>query len=255
MGDSFVEGNYTPYGQSLLGFLERAASASTRVKNYGVSSYSPILYLLQWQETVKHFEPTHVFLLLYSNDISDDRRYASLATLLPNGEIKGIPGSDGNWLIRALRHLYVARLIRKAQNHLQWILADLNPKGSQRVIGGYIEEKPPLAGPTEERVLALATLVRQSGAKFSLMSVPSKYDLNTGDQATIEERPSSDVWRPWAHSHGLDYIDLTPSFQTASAEGIRSFYETDIHFNAHGNRIAAEAIERAFPQVFAKALE
>jgi hypothetical protein len=54
--------------------------------------------LLQWRELVRHFEPSHVFLLLYENDVNDDRDYAGKGTYSPSGDLIAVPGDAGGKL-------------------------------------------------------------------------------------------------------------------------------------------------------------
>ena len=58
LGDSFTEAAQVAYNDSFVGLMEHNTNCS--IKNYGVSSYSPIFYLLQWRQIVKKFKPTIV---------------------------------------------------------------------------------------------------------------------------------------------------------------------------------------------------
>ena len=93
LGDSFTEAVQVEYKNSFVGQVDNQSKCS--VKNYGVSSYSPILYLLQWPIIEKSFKPTHVFLQLYGNDIAGDKRYLAKAKINEQGNIYAIPGPGG----------------------------------------------------------------------------------------------------------------------------------------------------------------
>ncbi|MCO6431148.1 MAG: SGNH/GDSL hydrolase family protein [Deltaproteobacteria bacterium] len=69
MGDSFVEALSVPAEKSFVGLLQAQAGEKAEMLNFGVSSYSPVLYLLQWREVVKKLSPKAVVVMLYSNDI------------------------------------------------------------------------------------------------------------------------------------------------------------------------------------------
>src|SRR4029453_16490317 len=69
LGDSFTEGGQVPFAVSFAGLLEDAAAGACEVRNYGVRSYSPAIYLVQWTRDVRPWKPTHVFLLLFGNDV------------------------------------------------------------------------------------------------------------------------------------------------------------------------------------------
>ena len=47
VGDSFVEALQLSHERSFVGRLEEFASGGATVRNYGTSSYSPLLYLMQ----------------------------------------------------------------------------------------------------------------------------------------------------------------------------------------------------------------
>src|SRR5262245_56438836 len=46
LGDSFTEGGQVPFAASFAGLLEDAAGSACEVRNYGVRSYSPAIYLV-----------------------------------------------------------------------------------------------------------------------------------------------------------------------------------------------------------------
>ena len=57
------------------------------VENYRTSSYSPALYLLQWRTRIRDRAPTHVFLMLFGNDIRNDEEMTAIAELDTSGDI------------------------------------------------------------------------------------------------------------------------------------------------------------------------
>ena len=88
MGDSFIEATQVSYPDSFVGRLAKYGSARTVVRNFGVTSYSPIFYVLQWRHHVKRFRPTHVFVLLFSND--PDTGGARTEVIFPDAEAQAI---------------------------------------------------------------------------------------------------------------------------------------------------------------------
>ena len=87
MGDSFVEALQVAHEESFVGRLQNAASPNVSVENYGTSSYSPALYLLQWRTRIRDRAPTHVFLMLFGNDIRNDEEMTAIAELDTSGDI------------------------------------------------------------------------------------------------------------------------------------------------------------------------
>ena len=74
MGDSFVEAVQVAWEDTFVARMQVRSAGRTDVLNRANSSYSPLIALLRWQRQVVHERPTHLLLLLCSNDLADDRR-------------------------------------------------------------------------------------------------------------------------------------------------------------------------------------
>lgn len=242
LGDSFVEALQVPYSSSFVGLLNRNSKDGILVKNFGVTSYSPMLYLLQWDQVVREFAPGHVFLLLYSNDIRGDAELARSIGWGGVGEPPGVPGPQGGRLVTRLRASYLARLLRRAQLTARWLLT--NRASENAIVGGFVEENPDISSLSSQLVLSLARKVEAAGAEFILMAVPSKEKLV--GTSSDSGREFSDKWKQWAFARGITFVDLVPAFTEADDP----FFELDIHFNESGHRIAAKTIASAYPELF-----
>ncbi len=240
MGDSFVAATEVPYEESFVGRLAERARRHAVVKNYGVSSYSPIFYLLQWRTKVRRFKPTHVFVLLYSNDIAGDRRMVRQALRGEDGRIVAIPGPKEGWWRIQMRKAYVYQLLAKHRTLLEYWLKHQNY---------WVVENPDVSELSAGLVLNLAREVKATGARFVLMAVPSKFRLTTG-YADPKEPEFSDKWRLWAAKNAVEFLDLVPRFQEAQREGQKLFFHRDIHFSPAGHKVVADAIAAAYPGVF-----
>ena len=115
MGDSFVEALQVAHEESFVGRLQNAASPNVSVENYGTSSYSPTLYLLQWRTRIRDRAPTHVFLMLFGNDIRNDEEMTAIAELDTSGDIVAVSGAEPGLFDRVARMTYLGRLVRKVQ--------------------------------------------------------------------------------------------------------------------------------------------
>jgi lysophospholipase L1-like esterase len=244
MGDSFVEGKELSYDDTFVGILGAESDKKAIIKNYGVRSYSPILYLLQWRELVRRFNPTHVILLLYSNDIPDDIKWSRTAVYSDDGELLAVVGEGCGAYKKFFRNLYVARLLRKIQLQISWFLENWNE--SKNIVGGMVEENPELTEMSTEFVLKLSKEVKESGAEFVIMVVPSKYRLVNNIYGDPEPE-FSDKWKKWAEANSVDFIDLVSQFAEAGKKGEKLFFEIDIHYNAKGHKVAAEVIRQKYP--------
>jgi hypothetical protein len=247
VGDSFVEAGQVPYPASFPGILEAGADTRCVVKNFGVRSYSPSLYLVQWTREIQAWKPTHVFVLLFSNDITDDRGYLAVASRDAQGWPVAVPGPGGDWLQSQMRRLYVARMARTLYMQVTWAWQNRNHE--QMRVGGIVEENPPWGPPSSDMVAELARRVRASGARFTLMVVPSRYKL-MGDGTVPMTFDLHHRVAQWATAQGLDFLDLNVAFEREAASGVPLFFRQDIHFNEAGHALAARVIAQAFPDLF-----
>jgi hypothetical protein len=249
MGDSFAEGLGVPFAQSYAGLLQWAARDRCTVRDYGTRSYSPAIYLVQWTRVVSPWKPTHVFLMIYSNDVSDDRTYLASAALGPDGFPTAIRGPRGGWLTSQLRKLYVARVVRSLSLQLTW--AWRHRHEDKLKIGGVVEENPRWASPTTDLVLELNRRVRASGSHLVLTVVPSRYKLMGAGDPGIR-RDLHDRVKAWAQSNDIEFVDLEQAFARARAAGVALFFRRDIHFTAEGHALTASVIGRAHPELFSR---
>ena len=95
VGDSFTEAGQVRYEASFAAILESRAYGTCEVRNYGVRSYSPAIYLVQWEREISAWQPTHIFVLLFGNDVNDDRIYLQSAALDADGFPAAIQGPEG----------------------------------------------------------------------------------------------------------------------------------------------------------------
>lgn len=249
MGDSFAEGMQVPYAQSYAGLLESAARDRCETRDYGTRSYSPAIYLVQWTRVVSAWKPTDVFLMIYSNDVSDDRTYLTSAAIDGDGLPTAIRGPQGGWLTAQLRKLYVARVSRSIWLQLTWAWKH---RGEETMkIGGVVEENPQWGSPTADFVLNLDRRIRAAGSHLVITVVPSRYRL-MGDGSANIDRDLHDRVKEWASVNHLEFVDLEQAFERANRAGIPLFYRQDIHFNAEGNALAAAVIARAYPGIFGR---
>lgn len=250
MGDSFTEGGQVPFAVSFAGVLERAALGTCEVRNYGVRSYSPAIYLVQWQREVRNWHPTHVFLLLFDNDVREDVSYLSTAVIGDDGWPLAIQGPSSGWLFSQLRRSYVARFVRMVTQRAEWALTH---DGDQELtVGGVVEENPPWSGPSPGLVRELDRRVRADGTRLVVMAVPSRYRL-MGDGKLKIDRDFHEKVKTWSAEHDVEFLDLSIAFERASRSGPELFFRQDIHFTAAGHAVTAATIARAFPDLFPKA--
>jgi PAS domain S-box-containing protein len=98
-------------------------------------------------------------------------------------------------------------------------------------------------------------LCRERGIRFIVVFVPAEYRVYYGLPNMVEV---SDFVKGWivndlperlgaivaGISTDVEYLDLTPTFRAATAEGTSVFLADDTHWTAEGHRIVAEALHR-----------
>ena len=250
LGDSFVEALQVSYEDSFVGRLQVSAPNTVLTRNYGTSGYGPLLYLLQWRTQIRSTAPTHVFLMLYSNDVRDDKAMAQIATYDERGTVSSISGPEQTWVTRIGRKSNLARLLNMVRLQLMWTWEHRGELRSPPLTA-FIEENPDLTSLTDRHLRKLVTEIKQSGAELTLMAVPSK-ERTVYPQLRQGEPSFPDKVREWASDNGISYIDLTPAFYTAADRGTQVFFWRDIHFTAHAHQLVADVLTEACPKLFSR---
>ena len=250
LGDSFVEALQVSHEDSFVGRLEASAPDTIRTRNYGTSGYGPLLYLLQWRTQIRGAAPTHVFLMLYSNDVRDDEMMARIATYDKTGNVVSVPGPKQTWATRLGRASHLARLLNMVRLQMLWAWEHRTEKGVAPVTA-FIEENPDLIDLTDSHLRQLFAKIRGSGAELALMAVPSK-ERTVHPELRRGEPRFPDKVREWADDNSIPYIDLTPAFYAAADDGTEMFLQRDIHFTANGHKLVAELLAEACPKLFSR---
>lgn len=246
MGDSFTEGGQVPFAESFAGLLE-AAAPHCEVRNYGVRSYSPAIYLVQWSREVAPWQPTHVFVLLFGNDVREDVSYLASSTLDADGFPTAIHGPSDGWLVSQLRQSFVARFVRMATQRATWAWEHAGEE--QWRVGGVVEEHPEWSGPTPGLVTELNRRITAAGSGMTLMVVPSRYRL-MGDGRIETGTDLHDTLKQWAEPQGIRFLELNAPFEKASRAGVALYFLQDIHFTNEGHALLAAIISRTHPEWF-----
>lgn len=247
MGDSFTEGGQVPFADSFAGILEAAGGQQCEVRNYGVRSYSPAIYLVQWTRDVQPWKPDVVFLLLFGNDVREDARYLRSAVRDERNFPAAIEGPSDGWLLSQLRKSYVARFVRMATLRAVWVWDNYGQEQWQ--VDGIAEENPEWGGETPVLVEEIDRRVRAAGSRLVVMAVPSRYRL-MGDGKIPVIGDFHETMRNFTAQHGIEFLNLFEPFERASKAGIALFFFKDIHFSPDGHVLTAATIARSYPQYF-----
>lgn len=243
LGDSFVKAAEVPFQKSFFGILQKKLS-NIEFINYGVSSYSPVLYYLQTKNIILKNQPLpdQAFILLYSNDVLDDSLYLNNAKYNDLGKLIAIDGGKSNIFVQVLRKSYLIRLMRRMQLKLKFILEKRkNQSNDNRVIGGYLEQVPSFTGsPSAIYTKKTIELLEDEGIETWLMVVPSKYAHYNKD--FLGEELSEQV-QEWAKKYQFNFINLHLPFEKSTLVlDEKLFYKVDVHFNEKGHQLVADII-------------
>ena len=252
LGDSFTEGGQVPFAVTFAGLLEMAGRDACTVRNYGVRSYSPAIYLVQWEREVQRWKPDVVFLLLFGNDVREDVTYLSTSVLDASGFPTAIQGPQDGWLVSQLRRSYVARFVRMVTQRAQWAWDHAGE--DQWTVGGVVEENPEWGGPTPGLVLELHRRTAAAGSRLVVMAVPSRYRL-MGDGKIPVTGDFHETVKNFTAQNGIEFLDLSAPFTRAAQAGVPLFFLQDIHFQEDGHALTAAVIARSYPDYFSRSGE
>ena len=102
--------------------------------------------------------------------------------------------------------------------------------------------------------------VRSGGASFSVLYVPSRFEVNDEAWQFVQRR--YEAARPWNRDAvrtrlttlltdlDIPLMDATPLFKTAEASSSKAYLAIDGHWNARGNAIAFEAVLPSMRRAF-----
>ena len=173
LGDSFTEGNQVAYDKTFVSLV--GEDLKTPSLNFGVTSYSPLIYELQTENILSSFKANRVVLQVFSNDFAGDEGY--LENALADGvKITGIDGGKNNYIISLARNLYLLRFLRKNQLLLRKTLSNINVK-TIGPISAFDVEQTVTEGQLQNTVQIIQrinTSLDEQGKKLYVFLIPNK---------------------------------------------------------------------------------
>jgi hypothetical protein len=244
IGDSFTEALQVRHEASFVGLLSKLTSCE--VKNYGVGSYSPIFYAIQWENMVRHIRPSLVVLQLFSDDVTTDEKMYTRAVRDASRMVVALPDLADPTLSQLFRHSYVMRVARMLQQRLAWWLKDTFA-GTARA-GPWSDLNPDISKLTSDLVLQLARGTSEAGAKFVVFAIPAQ--RREIDMSPVGGSENSDKWKAWAANNGIAFVDLLEEFRREPDKAKSAFFPKDGHFNEIGHKLTARALCRGIEGFF-----
>ena len=239
LGDSFTEATQVSWEQSFVGLIESKHPDIT-VKNYGVVSYSPIIFIAQLLKEMENFQPTDIVVQIFENDFHDDWEYLKRANSQNLKDIKAVNGQNLKLIIKVLRYSYVARLIRKAQLQTRYAFSnsapDVCPNDSPCIQDHTDKNSKDL---TYKAILVLQELANRINSRLYIYIIPSK-QLAMQNQCCGTDSLSAE-FREFSESNNLNFIDLAEVFGKYPEQS-KLFFKKNAHFTPLGHSVTAKAI-------------
>lgn len=255
LGDSFTfpmgvrfEDSYVQQLERKLG--ERFFPRPVQVINAGVAGYKTSHELVYLLAEGLDFEPDLVTVGFYWNDlIGNDPPLPDLATtprLLPDARLK--PRSERwlpSWIRDPLRKSVLLYQTTIRAKRLLSRLKNAPPTALQQMQRALLEgDRAALEThweATGRRLLEIQRAAAEAGAPTVLLAFPMEALVRAEDPPRLEAEELSRIWEPT----GMPFIDLQPAYRRALEAGENPYLPYDLHPNAVGMRIAADAVYRA----------
>ena len=256
IGDSFTEGIGVEYDATFAGRLAtRFHRDGIDVLNAGVVSYSPAVYWKKIEYLIERrglqFDAAVVFI-----DISDVKDEAWAYRIDRIGRVvDASPGMPrGNWWSR---NSLTYRTLSQWSETLrpQQPLSRCEPGTSYECDAAWTVrgDLMKLYGDeglrtANQHMSALAALLRARGILLTVVVYPWPQHLLWNDRSSLQVSH----WREWAEREEAGFVELFTSFFAESdtmgvAETVRRYFvDGDVHWNARGHQLVAEAFAEHF---------
>ena len=239
LGDSFTEAVQVRWEKSFIGLIESKYPNIT-VRNFGVISYSPIIYIAQMLKEMEDFQPTDIVVQIFENDFYDDLKYIKRANSQNVTDIKRVNGKNSKFIIKVLRYSYVARLLRKVQLQFKYTFFNSTDNVCP-------DNFPCNQGQTEKKgkdltykaILLLKDIANKANARFYIYIIPNK-QLAMQNQCCESDSLAAE-FREFSESNNLNLIDLAEVFGRYPEQS-KLFFKKNAHFTSLGHSVTAKAI-------------
>ena len=234
LGDSFTQAVQVEYENTFIGLLQKKYPELNLI-NLGVTSYSPLIYLIQIKNIIKEKKPKYIIIQLFGNDISNDNSYIQYANSKDLDNIEFIDGQGNNW-IRFYRYSYLLRLFRAAQQIAKfYILDNFKNENSYNVY----EFKNKIGKPnniTTNVIKKINEIARHENIIVYYFYVPNKNLVNKKNCCENDEN----YFKVKNYMKNTNFIDLSNYLSNSDQD---LFFNKDIHFTIYGHKKISEALD------------
>ncbi len=293
LGDSFTWGAGVTYDETFVTILERELqrlAPGLEIINLGVPAWGPHEEFHLLKSYGIRFQPEVVLLNFYvGNDIQNKRADDSnLSTILVVAGQSYYVHSNGNWvhdrlgpdrwfLYHNLNYLWRVGTARALKAVEDGGSADRGPglvprslylKGIHERSDIYLAASSDYFeqhwARTQATLLAMNEFLRARNIRLVVILIPDhvQIDLQLQNEylaAFRQSRGQYNFEKPqqlltaWGREHGVPVLDLLPAFKAAgSPESL--YFQNDIHWNAAGHALAAQAIRPVLEEVVSSLL-
>ena len=246
-GDSFTESVQVSWDNSYVGLIDSLQEFNSI--NFGVSSYSPLLYYIQLKEAILTRKSPHkVYIQIYSNDYGDDKGYEKLTTF-KDDEPLFCNGNEINNSTRFFRKSHLLKLLKKSYLVVKYVVSnqkedsefhssDVKDFRTENFIESNVETFN--GSRFSKSILQIKSLLENNNIEYSFFCIPSKYSTNSGDWKADTFDKKTNVF---FSNNKIQYINLINDFKNNSSDS-KLFYPKDIHLNKNGHKVLAKALTK-----------
>ena len=242
LGDSFTEGNQVAYDETFVSIVGSYTNRNTI--NLGVSSYSPLLYLIQTRNIVRNLKAKTVILQVFRNDFINDRTYAN-AAVYDQGDVVSFKRRENSFQTKLVRSSYLARFLRKSQLTITEVLRARGgndsrlPKEENRGVSYEQNVSKSDIAATSETIARIQEELSSIEKKLIVFIIPSKF-LSKAEQCCAQDQVTN-IFKKELQSRNVDFLDVNAHWMNyADQSSINK--KKDIHLTPNGHLRLAEII-------------
>jgi len=270
IGDSFtfghgVEGEQA-YPRQLERLLSEGSGREVEVINAGIPGRWVDQYYLELKLKGVALDPDLVLVGLYiKNDLDGQDARAHVWTEVDEAgmpvviEVPGVAAVAGfiarterkaRWRLPIIRDSHVAQLFFDAARAIGAVFKTYRPKAAEIYQPVYEAGTEQAIGRVRDLLVAMATLSRESGARFAVVLLPSREqvypDRYPAPDGLDYEKPQR-LLSEMLEREGIESVDLLPAMRRARDDS-ELYFRRDTHWTAAGHSVAAGEISRHLAQ-------
>lgn len=237
IGDSYTEANQVPYEDT---FVKKVSNYfNINELNLGVSSYSPLIYLLQTKREIINLESNLVVLQIFRNDFSDDAKYLKKA-IYKKEQLIRIDGGNRNNFISLMRKSYLLRFLRKSQLLIKELLKkDISNIKKESLIFYNDSVSDEYLKKTSDLINEIKIQLNKANKELFVFMIPSK------GLSQIQECCEKDtVYKRLKHEmekRDIIFLDISEYFSRYPKQ-IDLFFPIDIHLTTMGHDVLSKGL-------------